>query len=65
MPVISVTMGKTTKEQKKALVAGLTSTAMEITKIPENHFVVTITELSYDSLGLGGRTVEEIRRDQS
>ena len=65
MPVISVTMGKATKEQKKALVAGLTSTAMEITKIPANHFVVTITELSYDSLGLGGKTVEEIRQEQS
>lgn len=65
MPVISVTMGTATKEQKKALVAGLTSTAMEITKIPANHFVVTINELSYDSLGMGGRTVEELRQEQS
>ncbi|OQX17122.1 MAG: 4-oxalocrotonate tautomerase [Desulfobulbaceae bacterium A2] len=65
MPVIAVTMGPASKEQKQALVAGLTATAREITKIPEQHFIVTISELNYDSLGLGGKTVEEIRRNQS
>ena len=65
MPVISITMGRASKEQKKALVERLTSVAMEVTQIPANHFVVTINEIGYDSLGLGGRTVEEIRLDQS
>lgn len=65
MPVISVTMGKATKEQKKALISGLTATAIEITKIPAQAFTVTINELSYDSLGLGGETVEEIQQTKN
>jgi 4-oxalocrotonate tautomerase len=62
MPVISVTMGTINKEQKKALIAGLTATAIEITNIPPHAFNVTINELSDENLGLGGQTVEEIKQ---
>ncbi len=65
MPVISVTMGETTKEQKKALISELTATAVEIARIPPQAFTVVINELSYDSLGLGGKTVEEIQKANS
>lgn len=65
MPVISITMGESTKEQKKALISGLTETAVEITGIPQQAFTVLINELSYDSIGVGGKTVTEIRKSNS
>jgi 4-oxalocrotonate tautomerase len=60
MPVIQVTMAEATKEQKKDLITELTATAVKITGIPPQSFIVTINELPKDSLGLGGQTVEEI-----
>ncbi len=62
MPVISVTMGAINKEQKKALIAGLTAKAIEITNFPQHAFFVTINELSDESIGLGGQTVEDIKQ---
>ncbi len=61
MPVISLTMGTLPKETKKKLIHGLTEKAQEITNLPTEHFIVTINELAYDSLGLGGQTIEELR----
>ena len=63
MPVLSVTMGEIPKEQKKELIVGLTKTAVDITGIPAQFFVVTINELPDINLGVGGRTVEEIKQD--
>ena len=62
MPVISVTMGAINREQKKALIAGLTAKAIEITNFPQHAFIVTINELSDENIGLGGQTVEDIKQ---
>jgi 4-oxalocrotonate tautomerase len=61
MPVIQVTMGKTTAEQKKKLIEKLSSDAIEITKIPANEFTVLITELDSDNIGRAGRTLTDIK----
>lgn len=45
MPYISIESGKLTAEQKKELIERLTSTASEITHIPEQFFTVAIKEL--------------------
>ena len=45
MPYISIESGRLTAEQKKELIERLTSTASEITHIPELFFTVTIREL--------------------
>lgn len=45
MPYISFESGRLTSEQKKQLIERLTSTASEITHIPEQFFTVTIKEL--------------------
>lgn len=45
MPYISIESGSLTAEQKKLLIERLTSTASEITNIPEQFFTVTIKEL--------------------
>ena len=60
MPVIQITMGKTSAEQKKALIERLTADAIEITKIPAGEFTVLISELERDNIGRGGRTLTDI-----
>ena len=44
MPVITLEVGKVSKEQKEELVKGLVSKASEILKIPEQAFVTLIKE---------------------
>jgi 4-oxalocrotonate tautomerase len=61
MPVISITLGSATEEQKKQLVERLTADAMDITKIGAEHFTVLIHELPQENIGVGGRTLKEIR----
>lgn len=65
MPVITVTMADTSKEQKKELIAQLTSTAVKVTGIPAQSFMVLLNERPLDSLGVGGITVEELIKNQS
>lgn len=59
MPVINITLGKVSTEQKKELVEKLTTAAMEITNIPEQEFTCIINELPYENLGRGRQTVKE------
>ena len=61
MPVITVTMGQASEEQKKKLVENLTREAMEITQLGADHFTVFIQELPFENIGLGGKTIKEIR----
>ncbi len=60
MPVIQITLGQTSGEQKKALIERLTADAIEITGIPANEFTVLITELGRDNIGRAGRTLTDI-----
>lgn len=61
MPVIQMIMGKTTEEQKKQLIEKLTKDAIEITRIPEQFFIMQIHELENVNMGVGGVTVEELK----
>jgi len=63
LPYISIESGKLTAEQKKELIERLTATASEITHIPEQFFTVTIKELSDENFGIGGKTIDEIKRN--
>ena len=60
MPIVTITMRQTPAETKRELIEKLTAAAVEITKIPEQHFVFAIKELDDVNLGIGGRTIEEI-----
>ena len=62
MPYISMVSGKLTAEQKKQLIERLTQTAAEITHIPEQFFSVTLKELPDENFGIGGRSIDEIKR---
>lgn len=63
MPYISIESGRLTAEQKKALIERLTQTAAEITHIPEQFFSVTLKELPDENFGIGGKSIDEIKRN--
>ena len=63
MPYISFESGQLTAEQKKQLIERLTKTAAEITHIPEPFFTVTIKELPDENFGIGGRSIDKIKRN--
>jgi 4-oxalocrotonate tautomerase len=61
MPVITVTLGKTENLVKETLIRQLTQTAVEATKIPAPSFIVLINELEDMNIGLGGKTLAEVK----
>ena len=63
MPYISIESGVLPTEHKKALIERLTATASEITHIPEQFFTVTIKELPDENFGIGGKAIDEIKRN--
>ncbi|GAB6864728.1 4-oxalocrotonate tautomerase DmpI [Bacteroides acidifaciens] len=63
MPYISIESGALTSEQKKELIERLTTTASEITNIPAQFFTVTIKELPDENFGIGGKPIDEIKRN--
>lgn len=62
MPYISIESGALTSEQKKELIEQLTATAAEITHIPAQFVTVTIKELPDENFGIGGKSIDEIKR---
>lgn len=65
MPVITIEMGETDTERKKSLIENLTKTAAEVTNIPAEKFTVLIHELDSANIGVGGRTLTEIKAAQA
>ena len=60
MPVITIEAGKMDKEVKVKLIKELVQKASEITKIPEQSFVMLIKENEYDNIGIGAQPLSEI-----
>jgi len=60
MPVITIEAGKTTKDQKKALIEDITKIGSKILGIPEQAFVVLLKENEYDNIGTGGKMLSEL-----
>lgn len=63
MPYISIESGYLTAEQKKQLIERLTATASDITNIPAQFFTVTIKEIPDENFGIGGKSIDEIKRN--
>ena len=63
MPYISIESGRLTAEQKRQLIERLTATASEITNIPAQFIMVTIKELPDENFGIGGKSIDEIKRN--
>lgn len=62
MPYITIESGAMTAEQKKELIERMTAVASEITRIPDEFFMVTIKELPDENIGIGGKTIDEIKK---
>ena len=60
MPVITVAIHPISQEEKTCLIKRLTDSAVEITKIPADKFVVFIDEFENGSIGIAGETRAEI-----
>ena len=57
--------GQTTRQQKKELMEKFTKSASQITGIPTKSFTIFIDELNMDSIGVGGRTLDELKQDRT
>ncbi len=63
MPYITVEGGKLTKEQKEELITELTSIASKVMKVPSEFFLTTIKELPDENIGIGGTTIDKIKKE--
>lgn len=61
MPVISIALQPISTEEKKTLISALTQSAAQATRIPEDKFIVLVNELPADAIGIGGRTLAQIK----
>ncbi len=61
MPVLTFEGGILPQERKKELIVSLTEAAAAVTGIPGEKFIVLIRELEDDSIGVGGRTLTEVK----
>jgi 4-oxalocrotonate tautomerase family enzyme len=60
MPVITVAIHPISQEEKTDLIKQLTDTAVEVTGISADKYVVFIDEFENSSIGLAGKTRAEI-----
>ncbi|MGE5389885.1 MAG: 4-oxalocrotonate tautomerase DmpI [Deltaproteobacteria bacterium] len=63
MPVISMEIGKLPNEQKTRLIQQLSQTAASITNIPLAAFTVIINELEDTNIGIGGKTIGQLKAE--
>lgn len=63
MPYIMVESGLMTAEQKEKLIKRLTEISAEITNIPKEFFIVTIKELPDSNIGIGGKSIDKIKKE--
>lgn len=61
MPVISIELAPISSEIKEQLIKVFTKSAAEITKIPEEKFVVLVKEYPTDAIGVGGKPLSQLR----
>lgn len=63
MPYITVESGNLSNEQKEELIRKLTSVSSEIMKVPEEFFSITIKELPEKNFGIGGKTIDVVKKE--
>ena len=63
MPYIEVKRRKLSEAQNTLLIKRLTEVASEITNIPQEFFMTTITELADTNFGIGGKTIDKYKNN--
>ena len=64
MPTITIALDKISEEKKKQLVENLTKEASKITEYPPEFFFVYVQEYPAENIGVGGKTLNEIRNQK-
>lgn len=64
MPSITIALDQTSEEKKKQLVEKITGVAAEITGYPAGYFFVYVQEHPAENIGVGGKTLKEMRSQQ-
>jgi 4-oxalocrotonate tautomerase len=55
MPIVNIDVAsKLSKDQKAALVKGVTETIAEVTKVPDQTVIIIINEVDRDNIAKGG-----------
>lgn len=63
MPVVNFKGAQLSTEQKKELIQKFTEITKKVTYSPDPFITVIIEEYSDDSMGVGGKTVSEIKAE--
>ena len=63
MPLINIEAGSLTPGQKKELIEKMTKLGSDIMNIPENFFFVTIKEIPDENIGIGGKSIDLIKKE--
>ena len=63
MPYITVESGALSDEQKEELIRRLTEVSSEIMKVPQEFFVTTIKEVPDKNFGIGGKTIDVVKKE--
>ncbi|WP_430814776.1 4-oxalocrotonate tautomerase DmpI [Carboxylicivirga sp. RSCT41] len=63
MPVVNFQGGHLSTEQKRELIQKFTEITKEVTHAPDQFITVIIEEYDDDNLGVGGKTVTEIKEE--
>ena len=61
MPVITIALDQISGEKKKQLVENLARGAAEITEYPVEYFFVYVQEYPAENIGVGDKTLKELR----
>lgn len=63
LPIITIESGELSSQQKIELIDRLMSAASNIMHIPEDFFMVTIKELPDENIGIGGKTIDIVKKE--
>jgi len=63
MPVINIDigLGQTSEDQKRQLISRITADAVDITGISAEKFTLFINEYPSENIGVGGKTLKDIK----
>ncbi len=61
MPILTFEGGILPQEKKNELIVRMTEVAAAVTGIPEDKFIVLLRELEDGNIGVGGRTLTEVK----
>lgn len=63
MPYVSIECGSLSETQREELIREMTETCSQVMKVPAEFFSVTIKELPDKNFGIGGKTIDVVKKE--